>query len=332
MKEKAIKRYNSVRVLTPMVYALNLSGCRLLTFAYIQGFCNDEASVCYSSIKTISDTIGYAQRTIDEALRNLKADGFIYKVGTRTIDGQEVNGYRTYFFELMDRYDAGETIKPTLLRTRRGSKKEGSAQCTLPYNDVESGAQCTDEVAHNVQEGSAQCADKSNMNLIDESKESLSESARAREAEEREFFKIFYLNNAADPASEVKRFVGYYQSKGWQDTAGRKYDTRDKRIGLAYGWTCKGAPRLPVTTAKEESRTKKFYTFLGTLYNLAQERGGLDPMLILDKRGKYAVSDQGNLHWWCKKEVADWCEALPDFRQIIQHNIGAVSLFYQYIP
>lgn len=300
MKEKAIKRYNSVRVLTPMVYALNLSGCRLLTFAYIQGFCNDEASVCYSSIKTISDTIGYAQRTIDEALRNLKADGFIYKVGTRTIDGQEVNGYRTYFFELMDRYDAGETIKPTLLRTRRGSKKGGSAQCTLPYNDVESGAQCTDEVAHNVQEGSAQCADKSNMNLIDESKESLSMSAHAREAEEREFFKIFYLNNAADPAAEVKRFVGYYQSKGWQDTAGRQYDTRDKRTGLAYGWDCKSGERIP-----KDDAAKMYYNFIGVCYDLAAKVGGIDPQQLLDTRSSFRVMD-GKCFWRSSKPVQDW--------------------------
>lgn len=325
MKEKAIKRYNSVRVLTPMVYALNLSGCRLLTFAYIQGFCNDEASVCYSSIKTISDTIGYAQRTIDEALRNLKADGFIYKVGTRTIDGQEVNGYRTYFFELMDRYDAGETIKPTLLRTRRGSKKGGSAQCTLPYNDVESGAQCTDEVAHNVQEGSAQCADKSNMNLIDESKESLSESARAREAEEREFFKIFFMNNAADPAAEVKRFVGYYQSKGWQDTSGRSYDTPDKRAGLAYGWDCKSGERL-----SRGEDTDKFYKFLGNLYDIAMAQGGIDPRLLLDVRGGFKYAD-GQFIWDCTSTVRQWFEGLggEKIRSVLYRNFGnGCKLYY----
>lgn len=304
MREKAIHKYNSVRVLTPMVYALNLSGCRLLTFAYIQGFCNDEVSSCYSSTKTMSEILGYAQRTIKEALTNLSKDGFIYKVGTMTIDGQKVNGYRTYFFELMDRYDAGEEIKPSLLSLRRGASKQGSAQCAPVNSAGLFGAQCAPEAVHNVHESGEQCAPNSNKNLIDESKESLFESARAREAEEREFFKIFYLNNAADPAAEVKRFVGYYQSKGWQDTAGRQYDTRDKRTGLAYGWDCKSGERL-----SRGEYTDKFYKFIGELYQYASAHDGIEPLKILDTNSYYRY-DNGCLIWFCSSLVREWFESL----------------------
>ena len=325
MREKAIHKYNSVRVLTPMVYALNLSGCRLLTFAYIQGFCNDEVSSCYSSTKTMSEILGYAQRTIKEALTNLSKDGFIYKVGTMTIDGQKVNGYRTYFFELMDRYDAGEEIKPSLLSLRRGASKQGSAQCAPVNSEGIFGAQCAPEVVHNVHESGEQCAPNSNKNLIDESKESLSESARAREAEEREFFKIFFMNNAADPAAEVKRFVGYYQSKGWQDTSGRRYDTPDKRAGLAYGWDCKSGERL----SRGES-TDKFYKFLGSLYDIAGERGGIDPRLLLDVRGGYRFHD-GQLIWDCIPTVQQWFESLggDTCRSVLFKHFGVgCKLFY----
>ena len=325
MREKAIHKYNSVRVLTPMVYALNLSGCRLLTFAYIQGFCNDEVSVCYSSTKTMSEILGYAQRTIKESLTNLAKDGFIYKIGTMTIDGRKVNGYRTYFFELMDRYDAGEEIKPALLKMRRGAQIPTGAQCAPVNKTADSGAQSVLPEVHNVPEMGEQCAPKSNKNLIDESNKSLYESAPAREAEEREFFKIFFLNNAADPAAEVKRFVGYYQSKGWQDTSGRRYDTPDKRAGLAYGWDCKSGERL----SRGES-TDKFYKFLGRLYDIAGERGGIDPRLLLDVRGGYRFHD-GQLLWDCIPTVQQWFESLggETCRAVLFEHFGTgCKLFY----
>ena len=96
--------------------------------------------MCYSSLTHISEVIGYARRTVAEAVAALISDGYIYKIGTMTIDGKNVSGYRTYFFELMDRYDAGEDVSPTLLNTRRGLQKSCGAQSALvacgAQNDV----------------------------------------------------------------------------------------------------------------------------------------------------------------------------------------------------
>ena len=326
MKEKAIKKYNHVDVLTPMVYAFNLSGCRLLTFAYIHGFCRDEGSICYSSLTRISETIGYARRTVEESIKNLREDGFIYKVGTTTIDGQEVNGYRTYFYELMDRYDAGEDIRPAKLTSRRGIKNIGMAQSALPHKVREGREQSAEEVGNIVREGREQSATNNTMIKLNNN---LSDSAPvgaapAREAEEREFIKIFFLNNAADPAAEMKRFVGYYQSKGWQDNAGRKYDTPEKRAGLAYGWDCKSGPRL---TPGEN--TEKFYKFIGILYKYATERGGINPGQLLDSRTEYKLEGD-RFYWECSEPVQQWCESKVSdmLRGIIDTTMGQVKLFY----
>lgn len=329
MKEKAIKKYNHVDVLTPMVYAFNLSGCRLLVFAYIHGFCRDESSCCYSSLTHIAEITGYARRTVAEAINALIEDGYIYKIGTTTIEGQQVNGYRTYFFELMDRYDAGEEIKPTLITSRRGTKKRGSEQSALVHFVPEGSAQSSTEVVHKVPKGSAQSAPNNTMiklndNLSDSAGAGARSAAHAREAEEREFYKIFFLRNAGNPADEVRRFVGWYDSREWTDSRGRKYETIAQRRGLAYTWDCKSGLRLAAG-----ENTDKFYKFLGSLYNYAAKHGGIDPQLILDPRGGYRLKD-GDFTWDCTDTVRAWFESLgPVMRIPLNKYIGeGCKLFY----
>ena len=329
MKEKAIKKYNHVDVLTPMVYAFNLSGCRLLVFAYIHGFCRDESSCCYSSLTHIAEITGYARRTVAEAINALIEDGYIYKIGTTTIEGQQVNGYRTYFFELMDRYDAGEEIKPALISSRRGTKNRGSEQCALVHFVPEGSAQSSTEVVHKVPKGSAQSAPNNTMiklndNLSDSAGAGARSAAPAREAEEREFYKIFFLRNAGNPADEVRRFVGWYDSREWTDSRGRKYETIAQRRGLAYTWDCKSGLRLAAG-----ENTDKFYKFLGSLYNYAAKHGGIDPQLILDPRGGYRLKD-GDFTWDCTDTVRAWFESLgPVMRIPLNKYIGeGCKLFY----
>ena len=329
MKEKAIKKYNHVDVLTPMVYAFNLSGCRLLVFAYIHGFCRDESSCCYSSLTHISEIIGYARRTVAEAINALIEDGYIYKIGTTTIEGQQVNGYRTYFYELMDRYDAGEEIKPALITSRRGTKKKGGAQSALVHIFPEGSAQSSTEVVHKVPKGSAQSAPNNTMiklndNLSDSAGAGARSAAHAREAEEREFYKIFFSRKAGNPADEVRRFVGLYDSREWTDSRGRKYETIAQRRGLAYTWDCKSGLRLAAG-----ENTDKFYKFLGSLYNYAAKHGGIDPQLILDPRGGYRLKD-GDFTWDCTDTVRAWFESLgPVMRIPLNKYIGeGCKLFY----
>ena len=326
MKEKAIKKYNHVDVLTPMVYALNLSGCRLLVFAYIQGFCRDETSVCYSSFTRISETIGYARRTVAESIAALISDGYIYRVGSQTIDGRRVSGYRTYFYELMDRYDAGEDISPTCLKTRRSPQKDSGAQSAPVHIFPDCGAQSSIPAVHKAADCGAQTAiDNTMIKLNDNLSDSApAGAAHARDAGEREFYKIFFLRNAGNPAEEVRRFVGWYESHDWTDSRGRKYETLKQRMGLAHTWDCKSGIRL---TAGDD--TEKFYKFLGSLYNYADKNGGIDPMLILDPRGGYKFKD-GSFIWDCTETVRKWFEGLgPAMRIPLDKYIGpGCKLFY----
>ena len=320
MGEKAIKKYNHVVVLTPMVYAFNLSGCRLLTFAYIHGFCRDESSCCYASLTHISETIGYARRTVAESINALIEDGYICKIGTNTVDGQQVNGYRTYFYELMDRYDAGEVIKPALLQSRRSLKKEGSAQSALPLRATPGSAQNSTQVVHKTAKGSAQNSTQDNNKIIYNNI-----SPRVRAQEERELYKIFFMKNAADPAAEVVKFVAFYTSRGWADAQGRAYDTPEKRAGLAYGWDCKSGKRLPDT-----EDTKRFLDFLGDLYEQAQVLGGINPMQLIENEFSYVINkDCPGLNWRCRQPARDWVESHSDVvRPILFNHYGQGAKLY----
>ena len=324
MKEKAIRKYNHVVVLTPMVYAFNLSGCRLLVFAYIHGFCRDESSSCYSSLTHISETIGYARRTVAESINALIKDGYIYKIGTATIDGQQVNGYRTYFYELMDRYDAGEEIVPAKLRTRRSQKKEGGAQSALPLRTTPGSAQNHTEVVHKTAEGSAQnrAQDNTMINLNN----NLSNSAPAREAEEREFFIIFFLRNAADPAAETRKFVGWYQSRNWTSSDGVEYKTTKQRCGLAYAWNLKGPGRL-----QKSEMTDRFYGFLKDLYVYAKALGGIEPWKIIDTHGGYYEMGQYRIGWRCLPEVRQWVQTNLDSVREIKNKYFGTQMNVTYV-
>ena len=321
MKEKAIRKYNHIDVLTPMVYALNLSGCRLLVFAYIQGFCRDEASVCYSSFTRISETIGYARRTVAESITALIGDGYIYKVGTQTIDGRKVSGYRTYFYELMDRYDAGEDISPAFLKTRRSPRKSIGAQSAPVQLFQDRGAQSSTDAVHiSPNSGAVSAIDNTMITLND----NLSESAQARADEEREFLKIFFLRNAGKPADELKRFLAWYRNgKKWTDAQGRKYETLEQRAGLAWNWDCKSGRRLPECEA-----TDNFYKFLEAMYAAAQSAGDIDPMLLLDSRTKYE-QNLGGYFWYCRSEVKVWTNKHLDIALPIKEQyIGQITITF----
>ena len=325
MNEKAIKKYNHVNVLTPMVYAFNLSGCRLLTFAYIHGFCRDESSVCYSSLTRIAETIGYARRTVEESIKNLRADGYIYKVGTTTIGGQEVNGYRTYFYELMDRYDAGEDIRPSKLKARRSSPKRGRAQSSLPNILPEGREQNSAEVGNIVREGREQCAPNNIMIYIN--KDYSSYKPQSRQEEEKLFKIIFLFRNAADPAAEVGKFVSWNEARGWQTRDGAKYDTVAKRSSLAeYGWDCKTGQRLP-----QGDTTDKYYKFLKEMLRVSMDRGGIDPEQLLSTSIRYRVASNGTFVWQCTPEVKRWFKENPmeQMLDIIDKTIALPLAFEQ---
>jgi len=304
MGKTAIEKYNGLWVYPQMVYAFHLSGCRLLTFAYIHGFCKDEVGICYSSINTISQKVGYAPRTVAEAIKNLNADGFIYKCGTTTIGGQQVNGYRTFFFELMDRYDAGEEIKPALLRSRRGFQKEGYAQCAVLHQNGENDAQCAVEVMHNVQKGYAQCAPYNKRiikGIIKDCCSNTRERAIGEQWEQQQFYLKFFFRNAAKPQEELAEFIRYNTTLGWKTKDGSaSFDTFEKRMALAEGWHFE----------KGSNRTDgKFLAALEQIFLAALEAGDESAAVLIDTKLTGGLYVSGGLLIHCTKTQREWIES-----------------------
>ena len=77
-----------------------------------------------------------------------------------------------------------------------------------------------------------------NINIIYYNIFSSAEPAQ-QERERKEFSKIFFFRNAADPAAEVDKFIAYYDSIEWRNDKGRKYETFESRLALARLWAFK---------------------------------------------------------------------------------------------
>lgn len=288
-------------------------------FANIYNFSKDGKHTYRASIDEIMAFLHVSENTARTYVNILLKSGFITRESKVVISKKESKHAKYEYMASIDgilaRLDAGEDVWPVL--PKKGAK-------IAPIIDGEKGADSEGKRVQILSKKGANFEAQYNKESIRNNKESLSESARAREAEEREFLKIFFLNNAADPAAEMKRFVGYYQSKGWQDNAGRKYDTADKRAGLAFGWDCKSGDRLPKC-----EMTDNFYRFLGVLYKYAQERGGIEPGQLLDTHTAYKA-DGNRFFWVSSPAVQEWFKGIePELRNDIwQSTIGKAHDLY----
>lgn len=214
------------------------------------------------------------------------------KVISKGESGHAKYEYKANISELLERLEAGEDIWP--VSSKKGEKSS-------PIIEGEKGEESSSKRVNLFHKKGEKSSPQYKEYKRNKDKDILSDACAQ---EEREFFYIFFFRNAGNPADEVRRFAGYYQSKGWQDKDGRKYDTPEKRMGLAYGWDCKSGLRLSDT-----DDTKRFYNFLHSLFDIAGERGGIDPRLILDVRGGYRYHD-GQLTWDCTDTVRKWFESL----------------------
>ena len=288
----------------------------------IYNFSKDGVHTYRAPMDELAESLHISERTAINIVNTLVESGYITREKKVVICKSESKHakyeYKANIEGLLARLEAGEDVqpKPLIVLKKKGEK-------ISPIIEDEKGEKISPKGVKNFPKKGEKISPQYKESIRN-NKESLSESARAREAEEREFLKIFFLNNAADPAAEMKRFVGYYQSKGWQDNAGRKYDTADKRAGLAYGWDCKSGDRLPKC-----EMTDNFYRFLGVLYKYAQERGGINPGQILDTRTAYKA-DGNRFFWVSSKEVQEWFKGIePDLRNDIwQSTIGKAHDLY----
>ena len=295
-------------------------------FANIYNFSKDGIHTYRATIDDIMAFLHCSENSARNYVNVLLASGFITRESKVVICKSESKHakfeYKADIAGILTRLDAGEDVWPV------DAKKHKMGANFAPIIEDKKGANFEPKRVQILRKKGANFAPQ-DKEYIKNNKEYLSdESTRAREAEEREFFIIFFFRNAGNPADEVRRFAGYYQSKGWQDKDGRKYDTPEKRMGLAYGWDCKSGLRLSDT-----DDTKRFYNFLHSLFDIAGERGGIDPRLILDVRGGYRYHD-GQLTWDCTDTVRKWFESLgyDIIRGLLDKNFCAgCKLYYDKI-
>lgn len=284
-------------------------------FSTIYNYSKDGKHTYRSPMDELAKVGHISERHAITIVNTLVASGYISREQKKVISkGESAHAkyeYKANISELLDRLEAGEDVWPV-------SPKKGEISSPIIEGEKgeETSAKGVKKVTKKGEKSSPQYKDS-----IRNSKEYLS----TREAQEREFFKIFFMRNAADPVAEVMRFVGWYQSKDWTDSRGRKYETTEQRAGLAWPWDIKtGTGRLPECVA-----TENFFSFLGDIYAAAAEIGGINPKQILDPRSDYILDERYGFIWRCTEAVQQWCEGHVDIlRPIKEKYIGKETRLY----
>ena len=292
-----MKKTDYLVIMAPMVNELGLQGNSLLVFAMIHGFSKDGNHKFVGSYQYIADWLNISIRSAKEIVANLITDGFVTKTQVLNDHGRPINVYTSNYEELLERVEAGEEIKLSAIKGRRGQVKSNGADSAPLITTIADGAEnCSLMVQKTAINGAVNAPNKY-IKYIN----NLSSQALARKEEETYFYNIFFLRNAADPAAEVRRFVGWYQSHEWKSKDGIAYITTQQRCGLAYAWEIKQKERIPAC-----EMTDTFYAFLEEVYEQADQLGGIDPAIIFDSKTRFEVEDGSTILVYCKREFSRW--------------------------
>lgn len=333
-----------------MISVLGLSGVSLLVFAVIHGFTKDGEQRYRAFPEDLMKWTGASERSIKGVLKSLLDHGYINRSKV-TYRGKVTFEYWTNYDELLERVSAGETIQPySLSENPRGAKfapqtavqklhPDSAEIAPLEVQDLHSsGAEIAPQPIYNVVKHTSKHSDNYLYHL-----DAARQAGPIRQEEKREFYRIFWEKNAADPAAEVKKFTNYYESLGWENADGRRYDTPMKRRGLAWMWECKGsAPRLTAdfgTLKDKEAQAKAnaaFLKALGELYEVACSTGDpVDPTMMLNPafRCRLSWKDDGrsyDLVWSGPNLPVDWydrhLDAAPDIMK--KHFVKMASVIF----
>lgn len=277
------KRNDYIVIQEPMISALGLSGISLLVFAVIHGFTKDGEQHYRAFPEDLMKWTGASERSIKAVLKSLLDKGYINRSKV-VYRGKSTFEYWTNYEELLERVSSGESLGPyNLYEKAKGAETAPLEKVqNLHPNDAESapvkvqklhykGAETAPEPIDNVVKHSCKHSDNYFYHL-----DAARQTGPIKPEERREFYRIFWEKNAADPAAEAKRFENYYESLGWEAKDGRRYDTPMKRRGLAWMWELKsGAGRLSADYGTAEDREVQakvnaaFLKMCGELYEVA---------------------------------------------------------------
>ena len=279
--------------------AMDLATC---IFGVIHGFTKDGEQTYKAHIETFQQWTNASPRAIKYAVEDLLANGYI---GRRpcVYDGKKSFEYWSNLDEMIARARAGEDVR--FVRQAKGAKSAPETKVQKVHDEGAKSALLQAQKVHD--EGA-----KSALSPLYQMNISISFQyfnniffqqlgavpAPVSEQEKEEFFAIFFMKNAADPAAEATRFIEHNAARGW--TAGSaKFDTPIKRRHLAENWTDfkTGDERLTVGNGPDADKKRQaavnraFLDMLGDLYAYAMEHPeeGFKPRALLNTESRVRI-------------------------------------------
>lgn len=326
-----MKKFDYIVIQAPMISELGLKGNSLLLFAMIHGFSKDGVNRYRASLKDMCDWLCTSKSAISPVLNALVEAGYINKHDV-VDNGLSKPEYTTNYERLLAKAAAEGPLKPTLVYKEKDEKKVAkSARVRNPYpkqkavnsmgtetvpgtESVRNGYGIKNEI------GTESVPNKYNINIYKYYSCCYGELTEAqKQEEEKQFLKLFFFRGAADPAAEVKRFVGHNQAKGWKDSSGALFDTTEKRLGIAELWKFQLGER----------NDKVFLKIWEEVYSKVEAFEGSD--VLLDPRIKFTyTSDIMAIN--CTKVVANFLEAhVKDIVRILQAHAAGKKICYKHI-
>ena len=252
-----MKKFDYIVIQAPMISELGLKGNSLLLFAMIHGFSKDGVNRYRASLKDMCEWLCTSKSAISPTLNALVEAGYINKHDVKS-GGVSQPEYTTNYEKLLAKAAKEGALKPTLVYKEKAenkkvvrnpypSQKAVKSRGTESVPGTDSGTK-----GYGIQNESG-TETVPNKYIINIYKYSCCYSAltdEQKQEEQKQFFKIFFFKGANDPAEEVKRFIGHNQANGWQNKAGVKYDSTEKRLGLAELWEFKTGQRESKTFLK----------------------------------------------------------------------------------
>lgn len=320
-----MKKFDYIVIQAPMISELGLKGNSLLLFAMIHGFSKDGKNRFRASLEDMAEWLVTSKGAVSSTLKALEKSGYItkYDVKDGNIDKPE---YSTNYEALMAKVEAEGSLKINRIYAEKSqgvlnqypSKKRANSRGTetVPVlNQLQRGTETVPK------RGTELVPNKyNNINIYKYYSCCYGELTEAqKQEEEKQFFKIFFFRGAADPAAEVKRFIGHNQANGWQNKSGVKYDSTEKRLGLADLWKFQMGER----------NAKVFLKVWKDVYLKVESVEGAD--VLLDPRTSFSYTDL-LMTINCTKEVKNFIEShTNEVKEIFLAHAAGKKIQYKFI-
>ena len=318
-----MKKFDYIVIQAPMISELGLKGNSLLLFAMIHGFSKDGKNRFRASLEDMSEWLVTSKAAVSSTLKALEKSGYITKhdVKDGNIDKPE---YSTNYEALMAKVEAEGSLKINRIYAEKSqgvlnqypSKKRANSRGTesVPVlNQLQRGTET-------IPNGGTETIPNKYINIYKYYSCAFGELTEAqKQEEEKQFLKLFFFRGAADPAAEVKRFVGHNQAKGWKDSSGAIFDTTEKRLGIAELWKFQLGER----------NAKVFLKVWKEVYSKVEAVEGSD--VLLDPRISFSY-DNSAMTINCTQKVAKFLEGhLSEVKEIILAHAAGKRVCYKYI-